>query len=143
MSTTPQPVDRTERGFPRRLDSLAEVYEFVRAFFADHGLDEDSMKSVNLAVEELFTNMLKYSVGESDISIVLERLTREVSISLTDFDVAPYDITKVAEIRVDKPLDERKPGGLGIHLIKQLMDRVEYEYVDRRSTTTFFKKIED
>jgi anti-sigma regulatory factor (Ser/Thr protein kinase) len=40
-------------------------------------------------------------------------------------------------------LDERKPGGLGIHLIKQLMDRVEYEYVDRRSTTTFFKKIED
>jgi anti-sigma regulatory factor (Ser/Thr protein kinase) len=143
MSATSQPENRLERRFPRRLDSLETIYEFVRVFFADHALDEESMKSVNLAVEELFTNMFKYSVGESEISIVLERLDREVAISLTDYGVAPYDITKVPEIKVDKPLDERKPGGLGIHLIKKLMDRVEYEYADRRSTTTFYKKIEE
>jgi anti-sigma regulatory factor (Ser/Thr protein kinase) len=143
MSESASPEARLERRFPRRLDSLAEIYEFVRGFFAVNGFDEESMKSVNLAVEELFTNMFKYSVGESEIAIALERNDREVAIRMTDFDVEPYDITQVPEIKVDKPLDDRKPGGLGIHLIKKLMDRVEYEYVDRRSTTTFYKKIEE
>jgi len=39
-------------------------------------------------------------------------------------------------------LEERKPGGLGIHLVKRLVDHIDYEYADRNSTTTFIKNLE-
>jgi len=44
-------------------------------------------------------------------------------------------------VDVDRPLSERQPGGLGIHLVKKLMDRIEYNYVERRGTTKFFKRL--
>jgi len=87
--------------------------------------------------------MLKYGGGDGEILIGLEQKDRELAVSLTDFDVEPFDVTQVPEICVDRPLSERQPGGLGIHLVKKMMDRIEYEYVDRRGTTTFFKKLDD
>ena len=129
--------------FRRSLDSLNETSEFLRGFFARQGISSGHLESVTLAVEELFTNMLKYGGGDGEILIGLERKDRELAVSLTDFDVEPFDVTQVPEIRVDRPLSERQPGGLGIHLVKKMMDRIEYQYVDRRGTTTFFKKLDD
>jgi anti-sigma regulatory factor (Ser/Thr protein kinase) len=133
---------RIEMQFKRSLDSLSEISEFLAGFFARQGIGPEHLKSVTLAAEELFTNMLKYGGGDGEILIGLERRDRELSVSLTDFDVDRFDVTKVPEIQVDRPLSERKPGGLGIHLIKKMMDRIEYEYVDRRGTTTFFKTLD-
>ena len=134
---------RIEMRFKRSLDSLGEISDFLKGFFAEQCLGPDHLESVILAAEELFTNMLKYGGGEGKILILLERTGRELSVSLTDFDVDPFDPTKVPEIRVDRPLAEREPGGLGIHLVKKMMDRVEYNYVDRRGTTTFFKTVDE
>jgi len=133
---------RIEMYFKRSLDSLSEISEFLEGFFTRQGVGPDHLESVTLATEELFTNMLKYGGGEAEILIGLERADRELSVSLTDFDVDEFDVTKVPEVRVDRPLSEREPGGLGIHLIKKMMDRIEYEYVDRRGKTTFVKTLD-
>lgn len=133
---------RIEMHFKRSLDSLSEISKFLKDFFVVQGIGPDHLESVTLATEELFTNMLKYGRGDAEILIGLERKDRELSVSLTDFDVDEFDLTKVPEVRVDRPLSERKPGGLGIHLIKKMMDRIEYEYVDRCGTTTFFKTLD-
>ena len=133
---------RTEMHFKRSLDSLSEISEFLKDFVAAQDIGPEHLESVTLATEELFTNMLKYGGGKGEIPIALERTDRELSVSLTDFDVEEFDITKVPEVRVDRPLAEREPGGLGIHLVKKMMDRIEYNYVDRRGTTTFFKKLD-
>lgn len=133
---------RVEMRFARSLDSLREISGFLERFFARAGIDPEHLKPVILAAEELFTNMLKYGGGEGAILIGLERADPELAVSLTDFDVEPFDVTKVPEIRVDRPLSERKPGGLGIHLVKTMMDRIEYAYVDRCGTTTFFKRLD-
>jgi anti-sigma regulatory factor (Ser/Thr protein kinase) len=53
--------------------------------------------------------------------------------------VERFDIRTVPNVDVDRDLKDRKPGGLGIHLLKRMVDDVGYEYVDGRSTTTFVK----
>ena len=131
-----------ERPFKRSLESLDEISEALRTFFADNDARTEHLESVTLAVEELFTNMLKYGGGTGDVLIAFVLEDGELSVGLTDFDVDEFDVTKAPEVDVDRPLSERQPGGLGIHLIKKMMDRIEYNYVDRRGTTTFFKRLD-
>jgi serine/threonine-protein kinase RsbW len=131
-----------ERPFKRSLESLDEISEALRTFFADNDARTEHLESVTLAVEELFTNMLKYGGGTGDVLIAFVLEDGELSVGLTDFDVDEFDVTKTPEVDVDRPLSERQPGGLGIHLIKKMMDRIEYNYVDRRGTTTFFKRLD-
>ena len=135
-------MDR-ERSFPRSYASLPEVFVFVEEFFSDGGVTHEHLKTVNLAVEELFTNLVKYNTGtDHEIVIGLRRDENEVAVTLTDFDVDRFDITQLPEVDVDLPLVKRRPGGLGIHLVKKLMDRVEYEYEGRNSRTTIIKRLE-
>ena len=63
-------------------------------------------------------------------------------VSLTDFGVQKFDIRNVPDVDVNRDLKDRKPGGLGIHLLKRMVDDVGYEFVDGRSTTTFVKALE-
>jgi anti-sigma regulatory factor (Ser/Thr protein kinase) len=62
-------------------------------------------------------------------------------VRLTDFDVDSFDPTKAPAIDVEKPLSEWQPGGLGLHLVRQMADTLQYEYVERRSTITFTKAL--
>ncbi len=131
-----------ERRFERSLDSLAEISGFLGGFFDAHRIGAGHLESVRLAVEELFTNMLKYGGGSERIRIGMHIEGRELVISLTDYDVDEFDPTTHPDAPVDRPLAERQPGGLGIHLVKQVMDRIEYEYVDRNGTTRLFKTVD-
>jgi len=130
-----------ERSFKRSLASLDEISEALQTFFADNDARTEHLESVILAVEELFTNMLKYGGGTGDIVIAVALDDGELVVGLTDFDVDEFDVTQAPEVDVDRPLSERQPGGLGIHLVKKLMDRIEYNYVERRGTTKFFKRL--
>ena len=132
-----------ERTFQRSFDSLNGIFAYLENFFSREGIGADHQYAVRLAVEELFTNMVKYQPGNpNEILLDLRRLDDRIEVSLTDFDVDPFDITKVAEVRVDRPVEQRRPGGLGIHLIKKMIDRIDYEYAGRRSKTTFIKMLE-
>ena len=92
---------------------------------------------------ELFTDILKYNPwSEPGILLTLERLRDSVSVSLTDFDADPFDIGGAATVDADRPIEDRKPGGLGFHLAKKLVDRIDYECEGRRSRTTFVKMLE-
>ncbi len=64
-----------------------------------------------------------------------------MTIRLIDRDVDSFDLTKAVAESIDKRLEERPIGGLGIHLVRKLMDGIDYEYVDRRSTITLMKKL--
>jgi anti-sigma regulatory factor (Ser/Thr protein kinase) len=98
---------------------------------------------VDFALEEIFTNMVKYNPdGKHDVSINLDKLGDRLRITLTDFDVEPFDVSKAEEPRIDVPLEERDVGGLGLHLTRKMMDDVDYEYVDRRSIITLTKMLE-
>jgi len=63
-------------------------------------------------------------------------------VRLTDFDVESFDVTHAPAVDIDKPLSERQPGGLGLHLVRQMADTLHYEYAERRSTITFTKALD-
>ena len=138
------PIEPTaQKSFPRSAASLPEIFEFMDVFFARARVGDPHRMPMQFAVEELFTNLVKYSRGGTrDILLDLRRDGGRLVVSLTDFDVEPFDIRTAPDVNVDLDLKDRKPGGLGIHLLRRMVDDVGYEYVDGRSTTTFIKQLE-
>ena len=133
---------RSSRTFDRAVSAVPEIAGFVRGCFQPTGMAPEHLEAIQLAVEEVFTNMVKYSAGRERILIELFRTEHEASASLTDYDVDEYDIRSAPEMDVHAPLDSRRPGGLGIHLVKKLMDRIDYRYHDRCGTTIVTRKLE-
>jgi serine/threonine-protein kinase RsbW len=136
------PVPAIERKFKRHLDSLASVFDFIEHFVAQEGIDEEAKRAFDLAVDELFTNTVKYHPeNPHDISIELRVDGEDFSLRLIDFDVDPFDITQKPDPELNKPLHERTPGGLGVYLTRKFVDNVEYQYLDRTSIITLKKSI--
>jgi phosphoserine phosphatase len=131
-----------ERNFRRHFDSLEGIFAFIDAFFAGRPLDAELRAPVSFIVEELFTNMVKYNAGaRNDISISLEHAPAQLTVRLVDTDVEPFDVTSAPLIDIDKPLEDRAIGGLGLHLVRNMADTLLYEYADRRSVITFTKSL--
>ncbi len=132
-----------DKKFKRDLSSLDEIFKFINEFSAKTGVDESVVFTINLVVEELFTNMVKYaSENTNEILLELKKNEDDLIIHLTDFDVDPFDISKTAEVDTQQSLEERRVGGLGIHLVKQMIDKIEYEYKDRQSKIILIKHLE-
>ncbi len=124
------------------MDSLSEIFVFLKGASESFSLDDRTTYSINMAVEELFTNMIKYdSGGSADILVGLQKKEGQVAIRLVDHDSEPFDLTGLDEVDIDAPLAERRPGGLGIHLVKCLMDEVRYEYKDRTTRIRLVKNL--
>ena len=62
--------------------------------------------------------------------------------ALVPCSVDAFDVTHAPTVDIDKPLAERQPGGLGLHLVQQMATTLQYEYTERRSTITFTKSLE-
>lgn len=132
-----------ERFFPRTIDALSSIFEFVEEVFKAESVDRANAFDVNLILEEMFTNMVKYGVGSAnDIAIRIDRKVDRLILSLTDSDVDPFDPTRAPEVDTDQPLEKRRPGGLGIHFVRRMTESIEYEYRDRTATVTLVKKLE-
>lgn len=132
-----------EKSFKRKINALDEVFEWIAAFMTAHQIDQAAEYAVNLAVEELFTNMIKYSTGNvDDILITIERSGNDLVVTMIDSGRERFDVTKSSEIDVTKRLEDRQPGGLGLHLVKKMVDRLDYEYVNQQNKITLIKHLE-
>jgi len=108
-----------------------------------HQVDAETTQTMDLVVEELFTNMVKYNPGVRDeISIRLQKSSNVLSICLIDPNSKPFDVTKKEDPQLDLPLKERKPGGLGIFMVKKLTDSLDYEHHNGTTTITVTKRLE-
>jgi hypothetical protein len=56
-------------------------------------------------------------------------------VTLTDHDVDFFDVTRTADVDINAPLEERNPGGLGLHLIKKMVEFFEYQYLEESRTS--------
>lgn len=127
------------RDFKRHLDSLAPLYEFSETIMSDKKLPDGVRFPVHLAMEELFVNMVHYNpTVTTDIEVTVT-VDGAVTVSLVDNGGAEFDVTLKRDVDTDSPLEERKPGGLGVHLVQNLVDTLEYEYQDGRGEVIFTK----
>ena len=124
--------------FNRNFDELREIVALTEQFFAEQDIDPALRYVVDLAVEELFVNMVTYNT-ESNRDILIEMSPHEhgIEVSLTDYDVKRFDPRDVRPVDVDAPLEDRTPGGLGLYLILKMVDSIHYEYRNRQSKITF------
>jgi anti-sigma regulatory factor (Ser/Thr protein kinase) len=132
-----------ERSFERDFRALGEIFEFTGRFAAAHRIDESLSFSIHLVVEELFTNMVKYNTGAGHpIRIRLNADDRKLCVELVDEDVDPWDPDEAPDVRVDRPIEERRAGGLGLYLVRSIADKLTYEYENRRMKITVIKNLE-
>jgi serine/threonine-protein kinase RsbW len=129
-----------DKTFKRDLSELQTIVADTDAFFAAHRIDASIRTHVDLSIEELFVNMVKYNRGtERDIRLQLTPSEGGVEVSLTDYDVDPFDPTHPPAVDIDAPLEERVPNGLGLYLVSKMVDSIHYQYRDRQSRITFVK----
>lgn len=128
--------------YPRRVEALERIVADTASCFADHGIDPVLRHDVDFVIEELFVNLVKYNAGAQDeIELVLRPLDGGIEVRLTDTGVERFDPSAPVEVDVDAPLEQRRPGGLGVYLSQRLVDTMRYDYADRRSTITFSKRV--
>jgi anti-sigma regulatory factor (Ser/Thr protein kinase) len=117
---------------------LAELLAFVDGACERAGVDAVALFDIHLAVEEVVTNVIEHGYHEMQAGLVTVRVRRELDrMVVTVEDAArPFDPAAVARPDTAAPLDERRIGGLGWHLVTQVMDEVRHEQLltdDRRS----------
>lgn len=133
-----------EKKFKKDFGSLEGISGYIRTFAEENGLDDATVFTLNFVVEEIFTNMVKYQPQSGqDVLIGLSTDGTKLKMTLTDFGVEYFDPTAAPPVDTDKPLSEREPGGLGVHLVKMYVDTFNYRYVDNNSIITLTKTLKD
>ena len=125
--------------FKRTFDAIPEIAQFTADVFASHQIDPRLLPQVDLVLEELFTNMVKYGNGAAPVRITLRKIPGGLQATLTDFGVEAFDVTRSPDVDTSLPIEQREAGGLGLHLVRKLVDSIEYQYLkeSRQSRITF------
>jgi serine/threonine-protein kinase RsbW len=114
---------------PNQLAELVTIAQFLEELPANWELSGPLVMTLQLVVEEAFTNVVQYAYNDEQLHhIELEvQLENNVLRLVIQDDGVPYDPTVKQDPDTLLSVDERQIGGLGIFLIKQMMDRVAYE----------------
>ena len=132
-----------KKTFPRSVSALEKVFDFTGQFVKSQRIDDKVHFILDLAVEEYFTNMVRHNVsGKREIELRLKRQNQELQVTMVDPDSQYFDVTKERSLDLTKSLSERKVGGLGVYLVKKMVDSLRYEYSNRKSTITFVLHLE-
>ena len=126
-----------EATFPARFESLKAIGKFVTRAASKAGLDDKEIYQVELAVDEACSNIIEHAYGgetAGEIRCTCEVLEDRLQITLRD-NGASFDPQTVPEPEIDVPLFKRKKGGLGLYLIRQLMDEVGYRSSPSKGNT--------
>jgi anti-sigma regulatory factor (Ser/Thr protein kinase) len=98
------------RTFRRSFESLDAIAAFTGAFFAGAGIDPGLRPAIDLALEELFTNIVKYGgASRADVEIAMACIPGGVEVTLIDHDAAAFDVTRAPDADLSRPIEERLP----------------------------------
>ncbi len=125
------------------LKNLSLIRDFVQDRAAALGAAQDAIADVTLAIDEAVTNIIVhgYQDGPGMIEIELRRSENAVIVNVRD-ESALFDPTSVPAPDLTQPLEKRPVGGIGIHLIRQLMDEVTYHITPQGGNElTMIKKV--
>ncbi len=125
------------------LSELGKLAQIVAEFGQRHHLSSHALFHTNLALEEILTNVISYAYDDSkehQVIVCLRVEQGELTVEVED-DGRPFNPLEAPEPDIQKPLEERPLGGLGIHLVRNLMDRLEYRRQDGRNRLIMMKKV--
>ena len=135
--------------------SITEVTDFINDYLEDHGCPMKTQMQIDIAVEEIFVNIANYAynpeIGDATIRVEVSNEPLAVAITFLDHgkpydplakedpryvDITfidsgvPFNPLKIREPDVKLSLEERQIGGLGVFLVRKMMDDMQYEFKD-------------
>ena len=122
---------------------VAEFSRFIKSVNEELGLETSLARQIRLAVEEAVVNVIDYAYPEGtegDITIQMLSDSRELHIKIIDSGVA-FDPTEIQKADTTLSAEDRRIGGLGILLVREQMDSINYERIDGKNILTLIKKL--
>ncbi len=127
----------TELKIEPTLDNIEQVTAFVEETLSEMGVPMKSLMRINVAVDEIFSNIARYS-GASECTVACGIQGSRAIVRFTD-NGTPYDPTSRPEMDTTLSLEERGEGGMGIHMVRKIMDTVQYAYKEGCNVLTVEK----
>ena len=122
-------------------ESLEEVIRFISPELKKTNYPPNIQNEIEMATEEVFTNIVNYAYGQEGGAVKISIFTEdEVTIKFED-NGQPFDPHEQETPDLNKPINEREIGGLGLYMVKKLMDRVEYSRENGKNILIITKKL--
>ena len=137
-------ADGSELVLEATTDNLHKVLEFVDSHLEAANCPMKSMMQIDVAVEEIFVNIANYAYApdKGNATVRVEVSEEPIAVTITFIDKGmPYDPLAKEDPDVTLSAEEREIGGLGIFMVKQTMDDVNYEYKDGQNILTLKKNL--
>jgi sigma-B regulation protein RsbU (phosphoserine phosphatase) len=127
---TPQEAagPKLELTIPNHLAECAEVKEHFDTFAEHYGIPDKTRLKMHVVIDELLTNVISYAYPDDEnheIGIKIELSANRLKVSMVD-DGIPFNPLGLETPDTELSLEEREIGGLGIHIVRKIMDRVSY-----------------
>lgn len=123
-------------------ENLDAVLRFIDGELDAAGCPGSVRARIDIAVSELFTNIAHYAYGAApgdvSVNIGIAGSPAAATITFTDWG-APFNPLEAKAPDTTLPLNQREEGGLGIHIVKNMMDDIGYEYVDGKNILSIVK----
>ncbi len=122
---------------------VSELSNFQKSVFEKMNLDKSLARQLRLAIEEAVVNVIEYAYSpdtEGSIEIRIMSDGNRLKVMIIDFGI-PFDPTAKEKIDTSLAAEDRQIGGLGIHLVRELMDSINYERIDGKNILTLIKQI--
>ena len=121
-------------------DELSGVMEYLESELNKIECPDKILMQISLCVEEIFVNIAKYaySAGDGEVAIGISYKDDELTICFEDSG-QPFNPILKETPDINASADDRPIGGLGIHIVKKMMDETSYEYINGMNVFTIKK----
>jgi serine/threonine-protein kinase RsbW len=124
--------------FPLAVGPYAEAEPEIDAFLTEQGVDGRPAFVSRMVIEEIVRNLIEHTPPYAvDERIAVDLAVSGDAVTVTITDTRPsFDPAWAPELDVTAPLEERRPGGMGVHLVRSLTDELRYERIGERNRLT-------
>lgn len=124
------------------IENIAEVTSFVNLYLEEHGCPAKVKVQIDVAIDELFGNISHYAYhpgkGKAVVRVGIRNSPPAAVLTFIDSGI-PYNPLEREDPDIHLSAEERRPGGLGIYMVKKIMDEMAYEYKDGENIVTITK----
>ena len=129
--------------YPRSIDALPRIILEISSYCRERQVASSTEFVMTFAVEEVFTNMVKYNPsGPPEIGLTAEVKNGRLVVTLVDDQVHEFDPRAAPDPDLQKTISERRPGGLGIYLVKAMVESVDFQRHGTMNTITLSHSME-